>query len=172
MRTLAFVVVVSLTLGGCAAPVAPAPPTPLPTPTPIHAEAVAALQTGPAATQVAVAAATSIAASTVFITDASFDPSNVYQSAVTIANYGTSAVDLGGWRLLISNYRVTLPKTEYMTLVPGHPMTVHLTSSPTPTSGQNVYVGMEAIDSTPRVNESDIVLLNADGDVASTYPIH
>ena len=85
------------------------------------ATAIAALSNGPTATPVAVAAATSIAASTIQITDASVNPSNVAASAITLSNSGGAAVDMGGWVLLVANYRVTLPKTDYMMLVPAAP---------------------------------------------------
>ena len=157
---------------GCAAPPVPPSPTDVPTPTPQPpvATAVAALSSGPTATQVAIAAATSIAASTIHITDATVDPSNVSASAVTLSNAGTSAVDMGGWVLLVVNYRVTLPKTDYMMLVPGRSMIVHLSTSPTPTNGQNVYVGLGALQNTPRVNADRIVLINPDGHIASLFP--
>jgi hypothetical protein len=146
-------------------------PTEVATPTavPANATAIAALQTGPSATQAAIAAATSIAASTVRITDASFDPGNASNSSVTLMNAGTANVDLGGWVLLVSNYRVTLPSTNYMTVGPGTSMIVHLATSQTPTNGQNVYVGLGALDSTPRANPDQIVLLNPSGQVQSTY---
>jgi hypothetical protein len=158
-------------LSACYTPPTYVVPTEVPTPTAANATPIAALQSGPTATQAAVSVATSIATSPVHITDASFDPANVYDSAITLSNGGTSNVDLGGWVLLVSNYRVTLPKTEYMTVVPGHSLIVHLSQSPTPTSGQNIYVGLGALDNTQRANPDQIVLINADGHVASTYAV-
>jgi hypothetical protein len=136
---------------------------------PANATAVAALQTGPTATQAAAVAATSMAASTMHITDASLDPGNVSNSAVTLMNVGSANVDLGNWVLLVQNYRVTLPATNYMTVAPGSSMIVHLATSQTPTNGQNVYVGLGSLDNTPRANPDQIVLLNPSGQVQSTY---
>jgi hypothetical protein len=169
---VAPILLLASVLNACAPPVAPAPPTPPPTPTAVRATAVAALQSGPTATQVAVAAATSIAASPMRIVDASLDPADVANSSVTLMNTSGSPVDVGGWMLLVANYRVTLPKTDYMTVVPYKMLIVHLASSPTPTNGNNVYVGLGALDGTPRVNSDQIVLLSPQGDVASTYQLH
>src|SRR5690242_3473390 len=117
---------VGLLVTGCySPPPAPPPPTAAPTPTPIRATAVAGLQSGPAATQAAIAAATSIAVSPVRIAEASFNPENAASSAVTLENIGTQNVDLGGWVLLVDTYRVTLPQTDYMTVVPGDSLIVH-----------------------------------------------
>jgi hypothetical protein len=161
--------VVAVALLSACAPPPYVVPTEMPTPTPAHATAVAALESGPAATQVAVVQATSIAVSPMHITDASFDPGNAANSAVTLSNVGTSDVDLGGWVLLVANYRVTLPTTDYMTVAPGSSLIVHLATSQTPTSGQNIYVGLGSLENTPRVNEDQIVLLDPAGQVASTY---
>jgi hypothetical protein len=175
MRSLARyvpeVALVAVVLGGCYSPPAYVVPTepPTTTPVPANATAVAALQNGPTATQVAASAATSIAASTVHITDASLDPGNVGNSAVTLMNAGGANVDLGGWVLLVQNYRVTLPTTNYMTVGPGSSLIVHLSTSQTPTNGQNVYVGLGSVDNTPRANPDQIVLLNPSGQVQSTY---
>ena len=38
------------------------------------------------------------------------------------------------------------------------------------TSGQNVYVGLGALDKTPHVNADEMVLIDPEGQVASTYP--
>jgi hypothetical protein len=165
------VALVAVVLSGCYSPPAYVVPTEPPTNTPVPANAtvLAALQTGPTATQAAAVAATSMAASTVHITDASFDPGNVSNSAVTLMNVGSSNVDLGNWILLVQNYRVTLPATNYMTVAPGSSMIVHLATSQTPTNGQNVYVGLGSVDNTPRANPDQIVLLNPGGQVQSTY---
>ncbi|HEY1291778.1 MAG TPA: lamin tail domain-containing protein [Chloroflexota bacterium] len=173
VRNVSQVVLLAVMLVGCYTPPAYVVPTEVATSTPVpaNATAVAALQTGPTATQAAVAAATSIAASSVHITDASFDPGNAADSAVTLSNAGSANVDLGGWVLLVSNYRVTLPTTNYMTVGPGSSLIVHLATSQTPTSGQNVYVGLGSVDNTPRANPDQIVLLNPSGQVASTYAI-
>jgi hypothetical protein len=164
------VIGLSVLLGGCMEPPTYVVPTAPPTPTAIHATEVAALQSGPQATQIAVAQATSIAASPIRISDASLDPGNVGNSAVTLSNISTTLVDLSGWILLVQNYRVTLPTTQYMTVAPGKTMIVHLSSSATPTDGQNVYVGLGSVSTTPRVNPDQIVLLDKSGQVASTYP--
>jgi Lamin Tail Domain len=156
-------------LTACGSPPPYVEPTAVPTPTPAHATAVAALQTGPTATHVAVAEATSIAGSTVHITDASFDPGSAADSAITLSNGGSAAVDLGGWVLLVADYRISLPRTDYMTVAPGHSLIVHLATSQSPTSDQNVYVGLGALESTPRIDQDQIVLIDADGQVASTY---
>jgi|SRR5215471_4311169 len=171
VRNVSLVVLLAIGFVGCYTPPAYVVPTEVATSTPVpaNATAVAALQTGPSATQVAVAASTSIAASTVHITDATFDPGNASNSAVTLSNGGSGNVDLGGWVLLVSNYRVTLPTTNYMTVAPGSSLIVHLATSQTPTSGQNVYVGLGSDDNTPRANPDQIVLLNPSGQVASTY---
>jgi hypothetical protein len=162
----------ALVLVGCYTPPTYVVPTEVATPTPANATAIAALQSGPTATQVASVAATSMAASTVHITDASFDPGNASNSAVTLTNAGSGNVDLGGWTLLVANYRVTLPKTNYMTIAAGNSLIVHLATSQTPTNGQNVYVGLGAVDNTPRANPDQIVLLDPGGQVASTYAMH
>lgn len=104
------------------------------------------------------------------IIDVSLDPSNAAYSAVTVFNGGPSVVDLGGWTLLVANYRVTLPATQYMSVAPGNKMIVHLGSSPAPTSGQDVYVGISSLQNTPRGDPERTVLLFPDGKVASTYP--
>jgi len=173
-RVVLGVGVLAIVLSGCYTPptfVVPTEP-PTTTPVPANATAVAALQSGPSATQIAIAAATSIAASPVHITDASFDPANAANSSVTLTNGGSSNVDLGGWTLLVANYRVALPKTNYMTVAPGSSLIVHLATSQTPTSGQNVYVGLGSLDNTPRANPDQIVLLDPNGQVASTYATH
>jgi hypothetical protein len=163
-------VIVPLVSGCYQPPASPAPPTAAPAPTPVRATAVAALQSGPTATQVAVAQATSIAASPIHIAGVSADPENVGNSAVTLTNTGTAPVNLGGWVLLVANYRVTLPTTEYMTIGPGSGLIVHLTTSPGPTNGQNVYVGLGAASGTPRLDADTTVLLDPRGQVAATYP--
>jgi hypothetical protein len=142
----------------------------MPTAVPANATALAALQAGPAATQNAIAAATSVAASPVHISDASVDPANAAASSVTLTNASSAVVDLGGWMLLVLNYRVTLPKTQYMSVAAGNSMIVHLGNSQTPPNGQNIYVGLGAVDSTPRVDADRIVLLTPQAQVASTYP--
>jgi Lamin Tail Domain len=170
-RVVWSAVSLAILLAGCYTPptfVVPTEP-PTTTPVPANATAVAAVQSGPSATQIAVAAATSIAASPVHITDASFDPANAANSSVTLTNGSGGNVDLGGWTLLVANYRVALPKTNYMTVGPGSSLIVHLATSQTPTNGQNVYVGLGSIDSTPRANTDQIVLLDPNGQVASTY---
>jgi hypothetical protein len=136
----------------------------------IHATQVTAAENSPQATQVAIAAATSIAASPIKIVDASMDPANVGNSAVTVSNVSQAPVDLSGWILLVQNYRITLPTTNYMTVAPGNMVIVHLSSSATPIEGQNVYVGLGALETTPRLNPDQIVLLDPQGHVASTYP--
>lgn len=170
MRPIVGALTLASLLSACGQPPPYVAPTAPPTPTSVAATAVAALQTGPAATQVAVAAATSVTASTMRISDASFDPENVANTAVTVANMGQAPVDLGGWTLLVANYRVELPATKYMTVAPGNALIVHLSSSATPTSGQNVYVGEGALQSTPRVDADRIVLLDPQRQVASVYP--
>ena len=115
-----------------------------------------------------VAVPTSVSASTVHITEASFDPGNAANSAVALTNAGGASVDLGGWVPLVANYRVTLPTTSYMTIAPGSSLMVHPATSQTPTSGENVYVGLGSLDNTPRANPDQIVLVNASGQVAST----
>ena len=92
---------------------------------------------------------------------------NASNSSVTLTNGGSSNVDLGGWTLLVANYRVALPKTNYMTVAPGSSLIVHLATSQTPTNGQNVYVGLGSLDNTPRANPDQIVLLDPNGQVAS-----
>jgi lamin tail-like protein len=168
---LAALILAVAGVSACYTPPTYVVPTEVPTPTAANPTAIAALQSGPTATQAAVSVATSVATSPVHITDASFDPANVYDSAITLSNGSSTNVDVGDWVLLVSNYRVTLPKTDYMTIAPGHSLIVHLSQSATPTSGQNVYVGLGALDSSPRVNADQIVLLNSDGHVASTYAI-
>jgi len=128
------------------------------------------LQSGPAATQVAVAAATTIAASPMHILEVSLDPENSANSAVTLFNGGPATVDLSGWSLLVSNFRVTLPTTQYMSVGSGSKMIVHLGNSQGPTSGQDVYVGMSSLQNTERLNADQTVLLFPNGSVASTYP--
>jgi hypothetical protein len=152
-------------------PAAPAPPTAVATATPVHATAVAAVQTGPVATTLAQTAATSIALSPMEIVEASFDPANVGNTSVTLVNKSQAPVDVSGWKLFVGGYRVTLPSTSFMTAVPGTPMIVHLTSSPTPTSGQNVYVGLENVDAFGRPDEDRILLTTPDGQVASSYTV-
>jgi hypothetical protein len=166
---LASVVGMVTFVTGCYQPPTYVTPTDVPSPTPIHATAVAAVQSGPTATQIAVAAATSIAASPVRIVDASFDPANVANTSVSVLNIGTGPVDLSNWVLLVANYRVTMPATDYMTVSPGRTMIVHVSSSETPTQGQNVYVGLGALQNTPRVDPDRIVLLEPTGQVASVY---
>lgn len=171
VRYASQVALVAVVLSGCYSPPAYVVPTepPTNTPVPVNATVVSALQTGPTATQAASVAATSMAASTVRITNASLDPGNVGNSSVTLMNVGSSNVDLGNWVLLVQNYRVTLPATNYMTVAPGSSLMVHLSTSQTPTNGQNVYVGQGSLDSTPRANPDQIVLLNPSGQVQSTY---
>jgi Lamin Tail Domain len=172
MRPVVLLTGFALLLGACYTPPAYVVPTEPPTPTtvPANATAAAALQNPPTATQIALVAGTSIAASPMRITDASVDPENMANSAVTLMNTGSAVVDLSGWMLLVANYRVLLPTTQYMSVAPGSSMIVHLSGSPTPTNGQNVYVGLGAVSNTPRANADRTVLLTPDGDVASTYP--
>jgi hypothetical protein len=157
-------------IAGCYQPPTYVVPTEVPTPTPVRATAVAALQSGPTATQVAVVAATTVAASPMRIVNVSLDPENAANSAVSVLNIGGAVVDLSGWTLLVQNYRVELPTTQYMSVSPGSTMIVHMSSSNTPTSGQNVYVGLGAMQSTPRVDGDRTVLLDPKGQVASVYP--
>jgi hypothetical protein len=77
---------------------------------------------------------------------------------------------MSGWILLVSNYRVTIPTTQYNTVAGGHQITFYLSSSQTPTSGQNVYVGLESLQNVSRVDSDRTVLINPQGQVASTYP--
>jgi hypothetical protein len=157
------------TLVSCQPPAYVVPTSP-PSPTSANATLVASLQTGPTATNIAIAEATSIAASPVRITSASLDPQDYANSAVTIANISSANVDLSGWTLLVANYKVTLPTTDYMTVGPGSMLIVHLSSSATPTQGQNVYVGLGALQNTPRANPDQVVLMDPHGQVASIYP--
>ena len=52
----------------------------------------------------------------------------------------------GGWVLLVSNYRVTRPTTNYMTMARDGSRIVHLATSQTPTNGQNMYVRSGSLD--------------------------
>ena len=169
MRPLLAAVTCAL-IAGCYQPPTYVVPTAPPTPTAVRATAVAALQNGPTATQVAVSAATSVAASTVRIVDVSLDPADVANSAVSVHNIGVAVVDLSGWSLLVDNYRVRIPTTQYMSVAPGGTLIVHLGSSPTPTNGQNVYVGLGALQNTPRVDADRTFLLDPEGQVASVVP--
>jgi len=163
-----------IVLSGCS-PAAPTSPTaaPLPTPTSEHAEAVATLQSGPAPTLRAQAAATSIATSAVQITDASVDQINPENSSVTLSNNGTQAVDLSGWVLLVGSYHITFPTSNYMTLEPARTKIVHLSSSTTPTMGDNLYLGIGSMSvGAGNVTSGDnIILLDAEGHVMSSYPV-
>lgn len=155
---------------GCYQPPTYVVPTDPPTPTPVRATAVAAVQSGPTATQIAVSAATSVATSPVRIVDVLLDPENVANSAVSVQNTSGTVVDLSGWTLLVENYRVRIPATQYVSVAPGGTLILNLGSSPVPTSGQHVYVGLGALQNTPRVDEQRTVLLDPDGRVASVYP--
>jgi hypothetical protein len=155
---------------GCYQPPAYVVPTSPPTATPFHAEAIATLSSGPQATQIAASAATSVAASPISIVDANVDAANVAYSSVTVSNTSDRPVDMSGWILLVQNYRVTIPTSQYMTVAGGQKMTFYLSSSQTPTNGQNVYVGLESLQNVPRVDSDRTVLLNPQGQVASTYP--
>jgi hypothetical protein len=157
-------------VAGCYQPPAYVVPTSPPTATPFHAEAIATLSSGPPATQIAASVATSVTASPVSIVETSLDPGNVANSSVTVSNTSDKPVDMSGWILLVQNYRVTIPTSQYMTIAGGHQMTIYLNSSPTPTNGQNVYVGLESIQNVPRVDSDRTVLINPQGQVASTYP--
>lgn len=172
MRVIVVTAAALLATTACYQPPAYVVPTspPTPTPVPANATAVSALQSGPTATQVAVAVGTTIADSPIQITNASIDPQDVSNSAVTLANSGSAPVDLSGWVLLVQNYKVTIPTTQYMTVVPGNTLTLHLGTSPTPPNGQTVYVGLGSLQNTPRVDAERVVLLNPQGQVASTYP--
>jgi hypothetical protein len=159
-------------LVACYQPPAYVVPTNVPTPTtvPANATIVAALQTGPTATNVAVAAATSIAVSPMRILSTSMDPQDVANSAVTVMNVSQAQVDMSGWMLLVNNYKVTLPATQYMMVAAGSTLNIHLGDSPTAASGKDVYVGLGALQSTPRVDADRTVLLDSQGHVASIYP--
>ena len=159
-------------LVACYQPPAYVVPTEVPTPTtvPANATIIAAMQTGPTATNVAVAGATSIAASPMRILNTSVDPQNVANSAVTVMNISQAPVDLSGWSLLVANYKVTLPSTQYMTVAAGSTLNLHLGDSPTVASGQDIYVGLSSLQNTPRVNANQTVLLDSQGHVASIYP--
>jgi hypothetical protein len=164
--------VLTVLLAACYTPPPYVPPADLPSPTPVPAQATstAALQSGPTATQVALTAATSIAQSPMRIIDVSLDPENAANSAVTVFNGGQAIVDLSGWALLVDNYRVTLPSNQYMSVGPGAKMILHLGNSQGPTSGQDIYVGISSVQSTPRGDAERTVLLFPNGSVASTYP--
>ena len=140
------------------------------TPVPANATALAAVVTGPSATQIAIGAATSIAASPITITNASVDPSDASNSAVTLFNTSQGPVDLSGWTLLVANYRVTLPTTQYMTVAAGNTVVLHLATSPSVATGKDIYVGLGSLDSTPRANPNQVVLFDKQGSVASVYP--
>ena len=126
----------------------------------------------PAATAAVVAAATSVATSTVQISEASVDPGDFEGSSITLHNNGTQPVDLSGWVILVGSYRVKFPTNDYMTLAPASSKIVHLSSSNDPVSGDNLYLGMGAVSvGTGGMTSGDkIVLVNSDGKVASTYP--
>jgi hypothetical protein len=159
---------------GCSAPPPPlATPTLGPAATPVHAEAVSTLQSGPVQTQLAVAAATSIARSTVQISDASVDQINVENSSVSLKNVGTEPVDLSGWVLFVGSYRITFPTSNYMTLAPASTKIVHLSSSTAPTSGDNLYLGLGAVSvGSGHVTSGDeLVLLDSEGNVASIFQL-
>jgi hypothetical protein len=170
-RAFALVLPTAL-LVACYQPPAYVVPTEVPTPTtvPANATIIAALQTGPTATNIAVAGATSIAASPMRILNTSVDPQDVSNSAVTVMNVSQAPVDLSGWMLLVANYKVTLPATQYMTVAGGSTLNIHLGNSPTAASGQDVYVGLGALQNTPRVDADRTVLLDSKGQVASVYP--
>jgi hypothetical protein len=137
---------------------------------PANATALAAVRTGPSATEIAIGAATSIAASPITITNASADPSNPSNSSVTLLNTSQGPVDLSGWTLFVLNYRVTLPTTQYMTVGAGSTVVLHLATSPSVATGKDIYVGLGSIDNTPRADPSQVVLLDKQGKVASLYP--
>jgi hypothetical protein len=159
-------------LVACYQPPAYVVPTEVPTPTtvPANATIIAALQTGPTATNIAVAGATSVAASPMRILSTSLDPQDPSNSAVTVMNISQATVDLSGWSLLFNNYKVTLPSTQYMSVGAGSKLNIHLGNSPSVASGQDVYVGLGALQNTPRVNADQTVLLDSQGHVASVYP--
>jgi hypothetical protein len=140
------------------------------TPVPANATALAAVRTGPSGTAIAVEAATSIAASPITITDTSVDPSDPSNSSVTLFNTSQGAVDLSGWVLLVANYRVTLPTTQYMTVGPGSTVVLHLGTSPSVATGKDIYVGLGSLDNTPRADPGQVVLFDKQGNVASLYP--
>jgi len=169
MRQLIALGCLTVLVASCTPPPTVVPTSP-PSPTPANATAVAVLQNGPTATQIAVAEATSIATSPMHILDVSLDPANSANSAVTLFNGGPAVVDLSGWSLLVTNYRVTLPTTQYMSVGSGSKMIVHLGNSQGPTTGQDVYVGMSSLQNTQRLDADRTVLLFPDGNVASTYP--
>jgi hypothetical protein len=172
MKRLLMLAMPAALLVACYQPPAYVVPTDVPTPTtvPANATLIAALQTGPTATNIAVAAATSMAASPMRILSTSIDPQDAANSAVTVMNVSQAPVDMSGWTLLVANYKVLIPSTQYMTVAAGSTLNIHLGQSPTAASGQDVYVGLGALLSTPRVDAERTVLLSPQGQVASVYP--
>jgi len=167
---LAGVLVVPLV--GCTA--APTPtPTALPTPTAVHAEAVATFESGPVPTQLAVAAATSIAASPVQIANVTVDTASPDNSAVTLRNSGDKPVDLSGWTLLFNSFRAKFPTTNYMTLAPNSIKNVYLSSSTSPVTGDNVYLGISSVNAGTGLFTAgnQIILLDSENKVASQYKV-
>jgi len=155
---------------------APPPPTPAPakpaaTPTSVNASLIATVQSSPAGTAIVIAAGTTIALSPVQIASAKVDEANFENSEVTLHNSGTQPIDLSNWALLVGTYRITFPTTNYMTLAPGSNKIVHLSSSSTPTSGDNIYLGVGSVKAGTGIATAGdrIVLLNQNGEVASTY---
>jgi hypothetical protein len=104
------------------------------------------------------------------ITAVTRDDATGDNAAVTLLNRGPEPVDLSGWMLLVSGYRATFPTTSYMTVSPGSSKIVHLTSSPEPATGDNIYIGYGAVDAGGLGATDAVVLLDTYGHVASVYP--
>ena len=82
-------------------------------------------------------AGTAVAAAPVRITNVQVQPTD---TTITLQNTGSTAVDLGGWRLQVGTNTATLPPNTRV--VPGGTITVH-TAGGTNT-GNDVYLGQPA----------------------------
>ena len=143
------------------------PPQPRPRPsTPTHRD----LRQQSAATAVVLAAATAWRRPFRF-PDATVDERN-FENSSSRCTIAAQPVDLSGWVILVGSYRVKFPTTDYMTLAPSSNKIVHLSSSNSPVTGDNLYLGMGAVSTgTGALTSGDkVVLVDPDGKVASTYP--
>ena len=75
--------------------------------------------------------------------------------------------------MLVGTYRITVPTTDYMPVAPASNkivhLFVHLLSSSTPTSGDNIYLGVGSVKAGTGIATAGdrIVLLNSNGEVAT-----
>jgi hypothetical protein len=166
-RIVACLGLVVLVFAACApTPLGVAPPTAPPVTTP----ASAAVPTSEAGTPTPIPITTSATPAVVLPGTAAPNfpvqivgvELNTVKSAdlsTTLSNVSSDPVDLGGWVLLYGSYQVIVPSTQYVTLAPGSPKTLHLASSVEAPNGTDIYLGYSSLQMTPLLIPNEVLVL-------------